>query len=46
MFKTNTGELSIKAKEFKILTKALRPCRINIMDSKMWKSAIAGVIWI
>jgi lysyl-tRNA synthetase class 2 len=25
MFKTNTGELSIKAKEFTILTKALRP---------------------
>ncbi|WP_020006483.1 lysine--tRNA ligase [Salinicoccus albus] len=25
MFKTNTGELSVKAKEFKILTKALRP---------------------
>lgn len=25
MFKTNTGELSVKASEFKILTKALRP---------------------
>src|SRR5699024_8911087 len=25
MFKTNTGELSVKAKEFTILTKALRP---------------------
>lgn len=25
MFKTNTGELSVKAKEFKLLTKALRP---------------------
>lgn len=25
MFKTNTGELSVKAKEFKSLTKALRP---------------------
>src|SRR5690625_296604 len=25
MFKTNTGELSVKASEFKVLTKALRP---------------------
>ena len=44
MFKTNTGELSVKAKSFTLLSKALRPLPINFMVYKILSKDIANVI--
>ena len=44
MFKTNTGEISVKAKSFTLLSKSLRPYQISSMDYKILNKDIVNVI--
>ena len=43
MFKTNTGEISVKAKSFTLLSKSLRPYQISSMAYKILSKDIVNV---
>jgi lysyl-tRNA synthetase, class II len=46
LFKTKTGELSVRCDSLRLLTKALRPLPEKFHGLTTWRPAIASAMWI